>query len=368
MEHPPIHLGNIHGRNAPFFQLSSNECSVAPFKDLQMNLRKYLGVLINVGDSIHDLYQKFFNIFDERYCSAHDPSFQLGLRPELNMTLEKLSIWGMSRIYGIDQEFSAMDGGIGTTDRQTQTKASGEWDIEWLRFADDTMLIGNIDEKLQKPVRDLKTLLQIEDVKYKCDQFVISIYFQMEILGQFNLGFIITRLGSDLFIVDQHATDEKYNFETLQQTCILQNQRLIVPQLLELTAVNESILLDNIAIFEKNGFMFKIDEEKTAGRRVCLTSMPFSRGWEFGKEDIDELIFMLSDSPGVMCRPSRVRAMFASRSCRKSVMIGTALSTQQMRKLVDHMGEIEQPWNCPHGRPTMRHLINLDIVSKDEND
>lgn len=190
-----------------------------------------------------------------------------------------------------------------------------------------------------------------------------DMFAQMEILGQFNLGFIITRFGSDLFIVDQHATDEKYNFETLQQTCVLQNQRLIIPQSLELTAVNESILLDNIDIFEKNGFMFKIDEEKCVGRRVSLTSMPFSRGWEFGKEDIDELIFMLSDSPGVMCRPSRVRAMFASRACRKSVMIGTALSNQQMRKLVDHMGEIEQPWNCPHGRPTMRHLINLDIIS-----
>ncbi|XP_064105933.1 mismatch repair endonuclease PMS2-like [Macrobrachium nipponense] len=190
-----------------------------------------------------------------------------------------------------------------------------------------------------------------------------DMFAQMEILGQFNLGFIITRFGSDLFIVDQHATDEKYNFETLQQTCVLQNQRLIIPQLLELTAVNESILLDNIDIFEKNGFMFKIEENKCVGRRVSLTSMPFSRGWEFGKEDIDELIFMLSDSPGVMCRPSRVRAMFASRACRKSVMIGTALSTQQMRKLVDHMGEIEQPWNCPHGRPTMRHLINLDIIS-----
>lgn len=45
-----------------------------------------------------------------------------------------------------------------------------------------------------------------------------------------------------------------------------------------------------------------------------------------------------------MCRPSRVRAMFASRACRKSVMIGTALSKSTMRQLVDHMGEIEQPW------------------------
>jgi DNA mismatch repair protein PMS2 len=49
----------------------------------------------------------------------------------------------------------------------------------------------------------------------------------MEILGQFNLGFIVTRLGSDLFIIDQHATDEKYNFEMLQLSTVLQNQRLV---------------------------------------------------------------------------------------------------------------------------------------------
>lgn len=53
-----------------------------------------------------------------------------------------------------------------------------------------------------------------------------------------------------------------------------------------------------------------------------------------------------------------------TRFCLK-VMIGTALSVNEMKKLLVHMGEIEHPWNCPHGRPTMRHLINLDIVSED---
>lgn len=49
----------------------------------------------------------------------------------------------------------------------------------------------------------------------------------MEIIGQFNLGFIIAKLDSDLFIIDQHATDEKYNFETLQQTTVISNQKLV---------------------------------------------------------------------------------------------------------------------------------------------
>ncbi|XP_045397232.1 mismatch repair endonuclease PMS2 isoform X3 [Lemur catta] len=54
-----------------------------------------------------------------------------------------------------------------------------------------------------------------------------TMFAEMEIIGQFNLGFIITKLNEDIFIVDQHATDEKYNFEMLQQHTVLQGQRLI---------------------------------------------------------------------------------------------------------------------------------------------
>ncbi|NXW28967.1 PMS2 endonuclease, partial [Phaetusa simplex] len=190
-----------------------------------------------------------------------------------------------------------------------------------------------------------------------------EMFAKMEIIGQFNLGFIIAKLNSDLFIIDQHATDEKYNFEMLQQHTVLQGQKLIVPQNLNLTAVNETVLIENLEIFRKNGFDFVIDENAPVTQRVKLISLPTSKNWTFGPQDIDELIFMLSDCPGVMCRPSRVRQMFASRACRKSVMIGTALNVQEMRKLITHMGEIEHPWNCPHGRPTMRHIVSLDLIS-----
>lgn len=176
-----------------------------------------------------------------------------------------------------------------------------------------------------------------------------SDFVRMELIGQFNLGFIIVRLDEDLFIVDQHATDEKYNFETLQRTTVLQHQPLVVPQDLDMTAVNEIILMDNLKVFEANGFRFDIDMDRPVTKRIKLIGKPFSKNWEFGKEDIDELIFMLQEGTSDAsyldtCRPSRVRQMFASRACRSSVMIGTALSKTDMRRLVDHMGTIEQPW------------------------
>lgn len=49
----------------------------------------------------------------------------------------------------------------------------------------------------------------------------------MEVVGQFNLGFIVAKSGSDLFIVDQHASDEKWNFEELEKSTVLQTQKLI---------------------------------------------------------------------------------------------------------------------------------------------
>lgn len=190
-----------------------------------------------------------------------------------------------------------------------------------------------------------------------------DMFSKMEIIGQFNLGFIITKLEEDLFIVDQHATDEKYNFEILQQKHCLKGQMLIQPLEMELTFVNKGVLMENIEIFQKNGFDFNIAENDQNDQLVKLMKVPASRNWIFGPSDIEELIFMLTESPGVMCRPSNIRRMFASRACRTSVMVGTALNVSSMKNLINHMSEIDHPWNCPHGRPTMRHLVNLQRIS-----
>lgn len=62
---------------------------------------------------------------------------------------------------------------------------------------------------------------------------------------------------------------------------------------------------------------------------------------------------------GEVTRPSRVRAMLAMRACRSSIMIGRALDRRRMRGVLDNLATLRAPWNCPHGRPTMRHLADL---------
>lgn len=191
-----------------------------------------------------------------------------------------------------------------------------------------------------------------------------EMFKEMKIIGQFNLGFILVLLNEHLFIVDQHASDEKYNFETLQKSLILQHQPLVIPEKLQLTAINEIVLIDNLSIMELNGFKFQIDDNAPPTMKIKLTSKPQSKNIIFGAEDIDELLFMLQEAPNTVCRPTRIRTMLASRACRKSVMIGDPLTKKLMKNLVTHMGEIEHPWNCPHGRPTIRYLANLDLIEK----
>ena len=153
------------------------------------------------------------------------------------------------------------------------------------------------------------------------------------------------------------------------------------PLPLELTAADEIVVLENMEVFKKNGFTIISKEEDSVGGegrrpRLYLTTVPSSKNHVLGVNEVHELIFLLnqttaptssSSSSGTKMRttttttmrPSRVTALFASRACRMSVMIGDALSAREMGRVVRNLATLEHPWACPHGRPTMRHLISL---------
>jgi DNA mismatch repair protein PMS2 len=269
-----------------------------------------------------------------------------------------------------------------------------------LHFIDTTV------ERIQANLRDLNQALGVYQVTKDREEFsdenldsenveeklLLTInksdFEKMKIIGQFNLGFILAsrtappgvietedhQATDDLFIIDQHASDEKYNFERLQSTTIVQSQRLVRPKTLDLTAMEEEIVIENQAALETNGFIVTVDEsgEAPVGQRCQLISLPLSRETTFSLSDLEELLSLLLENPaGSVPRPSKVRKMFAMRACRSSIMIGRTLTHSQMGRVVKHMGEIDKPWNCPHGRPTMRHLFKLgawDEVAWKEGD
>lgn len=198
---------------------------------------------------------------------------------------------------------------------------------------------------------------------------------RMRIIGQFNLGFILAvrpasrdRDQDELFIIDQHAADEKYNYERFRRTVTLQSQRLVQPKALDLTAVEQEVVLNHREALKANGFDVEItsteDEDVRGETRSCrLLTLPLSHSTTFDLSDLSELLYLLSETSvstnSTIPRPKKVQRMLAMRACRSSIMVGKTLTMKQMEQVVRHMGEMEKPWNCPHGRPTMRHLAGL---------
>ncbi|XP_040364784.1 DNA mismatch repair protein PMS1 isoform X3 [Rosa chinensis] len=107
---------------------------------------------------------------------------------------------------------------------------------------------------------------------------------RMKVIGQFNLGFIIGKLDQDLFIIDQHAADEKYNFERLSQSTILNQQPLLRPLRLELSPEEEVVASMHMDVIRKNGFSLEEDLHAPPGHHFKLKAVPFSKNITFGVE------------------------------------------------------------------------------------
>ena len=166
-----------------------------------------------------------------------------------------------------------------------------------------TANVANADDA-EGAERELTRVVQKED------------FSSMHVLGQFNLGFIITRRvtlnegeeghgADDLFIVDQHAADEKYNFETLQQTTKIESQKLFQPRCLELTVADELVAIENVEVLRSNGFEVVINDDAPTGHgeRVRLVALPVSKSTTFTVKGMKNTIYHLSS--GLTNMPSK---------------------------------------------------------------
>uniref|UniRef100_A0A0N5CBI4 MutL_C domain-containing protein n=1 Tax=Strongyloides papillosus TaxID=174720 RepID=A0A0N5CBI4_STREA len=170
-----------------------------------------------------------------------------------------------------------------------------------------------------------------------------SDFARMHIIGQFNNGFIICKLENDVFIVDQHASDEICNFERLQRNKRISPHRLLKPIQIKLGAVYETAIRDWCY---------------TGGDNECteLTHIPHLDGYKFEVSDVEEMAVYLAENPGSNYRPENIRKVFASKACRGSVMVGDPLMVNKMKSILENLSKLHAPWNCPHGRPTVRQL------------
>ena len=176
-------------------------------------------------------------------------------------------------------------------------------------------------------------------------------FARMRVIGQFNKGFILARLDDALFIVDQHAADEKYRYEQNWKSPV-DTQPLVAPLACFETAADELVVSDRRDAFEANGFRLALDPDADVGDRVKLIALPTAKGVTFSASDARELLTLLADAPPDSTpRLPKLHTLFASKACRSAVMIGDVLDKPKMATLLSHLGDLNQPWNCPPRPP-----------------
>ena len=193
---------------------------------------------------------------------------------------------------------------------------------------------------------------------------------KMNVIGQFNKGFIITELNNSLFIIDQHAADEKVNYETLLNNLTIQRQPTICPIKVEMFSIAEkNTIYSQKELYSQLGFNMHKEQED-----IYITSFPSIYSYKFKYEDFVNIVRKLQEKnykiiEGEFKNNDLVKKLFlsdsvlkyiATKACRMSIMIGESLDKSRMEQVLSDMSKILSPWNCPHGRPTMRLLYELD--------
>lgn len=179
------------------------------------------------------------------------------------------------------------------------------------------------------------------------------------VLGQFNKGFIICALKGDdeqLFVVDQHAADEKATYERLISQAQLSKQKLGNPIRVKLTSFEVLLAEKHIETFNQFGFELHCHPGEDY---IDILTYPIYEDSQYGLEEFHELLNALKSSEPIEdFHFKKLETLFASNACRYSIMIGQVLTDDQMLTIIRNLATLKAPFNCPHGRPTLFQTNN----------
>lgn len=213
----------------------------------------------------------------------------------------------------------------------------------------------NAQNKFKK---DFLQRLHASELNQHQERFLQKDFTNLRVIGQFNKGFIICKWKEGdgrYLIVDQHAADEKANYERLQRDLKVNIQTLISPMVVNLPLSSLMVLEENIKIFEDNGFQLqlKADHEKNSFQ-VLITGVPNIFFWKYSQEDFMDLLYLVKNHSAYLedIMIPKAKRELATKACRLSTKIGDPLVKSSMEDIVKKLGELKHPWNCPHGRPS----------------
>jgi len=190
----------------------------------------------------------------------------------------------------------------------------------------------------------------------------ISKFPELRIIGQFNKTYIIGEVYNELYLIDQHAAHEKVLFEKYKKeiiNCEVVSQILLVPTVIELSVDDYSYYIENEVVFNNTGFNIIEFGENT----ISIKEVPII----LGKPDIKNLFNEILDNLKNMGSGETVEIKYnriASLACKAAVKANNQLSELEMSKLINDLRYIEEPFTCPHGRPTIIKFTLYELEKK----
>lgn len=191
------------------------------------------------------------------------------------------------------------------------------------------------------------------------EKFLKANFGQLRVVGQFNKGFIICKWKEQdgrYFVVDQHAADEKANYERLIDQLQMSTQMLLAPIAVELSVSDFLLVEAKLEVFERNGFKLRLGSEagQSAGHSVLILGVPHIFKWTYDKKDFMELLYLVQHHGSYLedILLPRLKREVATKACNSSIVVGSPLDRPAMHRVVKKLSQLHHPWNCPHGRPS----------------
>lgn len=182
------------------------------------------------------------------------------------------------------------------------------------------------------------------------------------IIGQVFETYWLVEYGDKLYIIDQHAAHEKVNFERMMKRLREKkpaSQYLNPPILLTLTADEARVLEEHMSYFEQLGYVIS----SLGDRDYCISAIPTDLP-ELGKKELLlEILDELTDEAG-MTTPDTIYDKIASMSCKAAVKGNNKLSLMEADALIGELLTLENPYACPHGRPTIISMSKTELEKK----
>lgn len=183
-----------------------------------------------------------------------------------------------------------------------------------------------------------------------------------KILGQLFKTYWLIEYEDQLFIMDQHAAHEKVNYERLMKNFKekeIYSQRLEPPMVVTVSMMEAEALERDKDAFAGLGFTI----ESFGGNEYCIREVPANL-YGIGERDLFmELLDAVSQENGTM-DTEVIASKIATMACKMSIKGNQRVSLMEVEHLLDELMKLENPYQCPHGRPTIIKMSKYEIDKK----